>query len=77
MSLLKIILKTGRTHQIRVHLSYIGHPIIGDDLYGNKSDLIKRQALHAKYIEFIHPITKKMMKFESPIPEDIKRLMNY
>ena len=77
MSLLKIILKTGRTHQIRVHLSYIGHPIIGDDLYGNKSDLIKRQALHAKNIEFIHPITKKLMKFESPIPEDIKRLMNY
>lgn len=56
-SIVKCNLKTGRTHQIRVHLSYIGHPILGDTLYGNPSDLINRQALHAYKIEFLHPIT--------------------
>ena len=59
---------------VQNYLKNIKKPVI---IVANKSDLIKRQALHAKYIEFIHPITKKMMKFESPIPEDIKRLMNY
>ena len=56
-TLIKCILETGRTHQIRVHLSAIGHPLLGDTLYGNKSDLINRQALHCYKLKFIHPIT--------------------
>ena len=74
-SLVKCILKTGRTHQIRVHTSYIGHSIVGDDLYGNKSDKINRQALHASKIKFIHPITKKEIVIEVKIPKDIENLL--
>ena len=58
-SLVSCILETGRTHQIRVHFSAIGHPLLGDTLYGNPSSLISRQALHSYKISFIHPITKK------------------
>lgn len=72
-TLVQCILETGRTHQIRVHMSYIGHPIIGDTLYGNSSNLINRQALHAYKIIFVHPLTKKIMRFISPIPEDMKK----
>lgn len=71
MSLLYISLKTGRTHQIRVHMSYIGHPIIGDDLYGTRTTIINRQALHACKVSLIHPITKKHLNFESDVPKDI------
>ena len=74
-SLIKCILKTGRTHQIRVHTSYIGHPIIGDDLYGYKSNKINRQALHAHKIKLIHPITKKQLEIEAKIPKDIENLL--
>lgn len=74
-SLINCILKTGRTHQIRVHTSYIGHPIIGDDLYGNKSDKINRQALHAHKISFIHPITKEKIEIEAKIQKDIENLL--
>ena len=74
-SLLKCILKTGRTHQIRVHTSYIGHSILGDDLYGNKSNKINRQALHANKVKFIHPITKKEIEIEAKIPKDIENLL--
>ena len=64
-SLVKCILQTGRTHQIRVHMAYIGHPLIGDTLYGKgKSNIIDRQALHSYKISFIHPITLKEMTFE-------------
>ena len=69
-------LKTGRTHQIRVHCKYIGHPILGDYIYGNESELISRQALHAYKISFIHPITKKAMIFEIPLPEDMKQIIS-
>lgn len=65
-SLLKCKLETGRTHQIRVHLSAIGHPIVGDTLYSHKSDLINRQALHSYKISCIHPISGKTLIFESP-----------
>lgn len=65
-------LETGRTHQIRVHTAYIGHPIVGDSLYGNSSSLINRQALHAYKIEFLHPIRKNKMSITAPIPEDIE-----
>ena len=74
-SLVKCNLKTGRTHQIRVHLSYIGHPILGDDLYGKKSEFISRQALHAYMVSFIHPLTKKEFKIDAEIPNDISQLI--
>ena len=70
--LVEFLLKTGRTHQIRVHSQYIGHPIIGDSLYGKESKLISRQALHAYKISFIHPATQKAMTFEIPLPEDMR-----
>lgn len=72
MSVVRVLLETGRTHQIRVHFSYLGHPIIGDTLYGNSSKYISRQALHAYKISFIHPITKKQMNFTCNLPEDMK-----
>lgn len=65
-SLVKCVLKTGRTHQIRVHMAYIGHPLIGDTLYGKgKSILIDRQALHSYKISFLHPVTLEEMTFVS------------
>ncbi|MEW6088209.1 MAG: RluA family pseudouridine synthase [bacterium] len=76
-SLLEVELKTGRTHQIRVHLSYLKHPVIGDVQYGKKSDLIGRQALHAALLGFVHPITNRYMEFSSPLPEDIKSAIKY
>ena len=74
-SLLKCSLETGRTHQIRVHLASIHHPIIGDELYGNSSDLIQRQALHAYEIEMIHPIKQIPLKITIPLPTDIQNLI--
>jgi len=74
-SLIQCTLKTGRTHQIRVHTSYIGTPILGDDLYGKKTDKIARQALHAYKINFVHPITKKRIEIQTDLPVDIKKLI--
>lgn len=71
LSLVNFKLETGRTHQIRVHSSYIGHPILGDDLYGNKSSLIYRQSLHSYKISFIHPKTREKMCFEIDLPKDM------
>ena len=79
-------LQTGRTHQVRVHLSSIGHPILGDPLYGGRKRLasveplplrqglqrLKRQALHAASLGFVHPLTGDVLKFSSPLPEDIQ-----
>lgn len=73
-SLVYCLLETGRTHQIRVHLSYIGHPILGDTLYGKESNLINRQALHAYKVSFIHPITKENVTYIADLPNDIKIL---
>ncbi len=69
--------ETGRTHQIRVHMAYIGHPIVGDITYGAKKDgaLLDRQALHAARISFLHPETKKRVEFESELPKEMKRLI--
>ena len=67
LSLVHIVLETGRTHQIRVHFSHIGHPVLGDTLYGNPSKLTNRQALHSYRITFTHPILKKVMTLEAPI----------
>lgn len=72
---LLISLETGRTHQIRVHTAYIGHPILGDGLYGNESTLINRQALHAFKVKFIHPITKQQIEICSKLPKDMSNLM--
>jgi 23S rRNA pseudouridine1911/1915/1917 synthase len=69
--------ETGRTHQIRVHMSSIGHPLIGDDLYGGHIGLIKRQALHCKSLSFFHPMKKERMEFESPLASDMKDVMKY
>lgn len=74
--LVEFTLKTGRTHQIRVHSKHIGHPILGDWLYGSTSNLISHQALHAYKISFIHPVTKKAMVFEIPLPNDMQVLIN-
>lgn len=74
-SLVNIELETGRTHQIRVHFSHIGHSLIGDSLYGRLSKQIKRQALHCERLSFEHPISKKMVSFHKPIPDEMRRLM--
>lgn len=76
LSLLNIKLETGRTHQIRVHLAYIGCPIVSDTLYGTNSKLINRQALHASKISFIHPITKQKMSIITELPKDMKQILN-
>lgn len=70
-SLVHCKLKTGRTHQIRVHMQAIGHPIVGDSLYGCASSLISRQALHSYKIECIHPVSKKFLMFECKIPKEM------
>jgi len=90
-SLLKLTPKTGRTHQIRVHLSSINHPIVADDMYGGKliypwqladaepapqEPVINRVALHASTLEFKHPTTEKLAKFEAPLPEDMQNLLD-
>lgn len=74
-STVRFFLETGRTHQIRVHCQSIGHPILGDDLYGSASPLIARQALHAHRIRFEHPILGRSLAFEAPLPEDMSRLI--
>lgn len=88
-TLLDVQLLTGRTHQIRVHMAHINHPVIGDPLYGGRMryptdashELIsllqqfKRQALHAKTLSFLHPVTEKLMTFEAPLPTDFELLL--
>jgi len=74
-SLLSIKLEHGRTHQIRLHLSSIGHPLIGDELYGNKNDLINHTALLCKEISFYHPYLEKELYFNVDYPEDFKKLI--
>ncbi|MGP1367474.1 MAG: RluA family pseudouridine synthase [Schwartzia sp. (in: firmicutes)] len=73
-SLLALSPITGRTHQIRVHLTALGHPLIGDDLYGTPSPLIPRQALHAFRLDLIHPVTRQPLSVSAPPPDDFLRL---
>lgn len=89
VSLLRLVLETGRTHQIRVHLAHIGHPILGDAIYGSGfktrlaslkpeaqevASALGRQALHAEILQFVHPRTGKKLSFTSPLPEDLRLL---
>ena len=76
-SLVKIRIETGRTHQIRVHMKSLNHPILGDATYGNSTDGIARQMLHAYRLKFTHPISKKEMVVTAPIPEDFKRAAKF
>jgi 23S rRNA pseudouridine1911/1915/1917 synthase len=75
-SIVNITLETGRTHQIRVHMSHIRHPLLGDAMYGGSQELINRQALHAEKITMHHPITKQWHTFIAPVPEDIQKLLS-
>ncbi len=77
VTLLEIKIETGRTHQIRVHLSHIGYPVIGDDVYSNGKNRwgIKGQCLHAKSLKFQHPITGKEMYIEAPVPEYLQEII--
>lgn len=74
-SVIKCILETGRTHQIRVHMQFIGHPILGDTLYGNSSNFINRQALHSYIISFNHPINKNKVTYMAPLFDDMNNLI--
>ena len=71
-SLIKCYLETGRTHQIRVHMSAIGHSLLGDSLYGSVSDLIDRQALHCYNLQFVHPVYNNNLSFFGDLPNDFK-----
>ncbi len=83
-TLLKVKILTGRTHQIRVHFSSVGHPVLGDKTYGRKIYLeigkrkisVPRQMLHAYKIELMHPITGKLLQFEAPLPQDMQHILN-
>ena len=74
--LLSLVLETGRTHQIRIHLKAIGCPLIGDYLYNPDMEQISRQALHARRLSFHHPITGEPLTFEAPLPEDMSRVLS-
>lgn len=74
-TLLDIFPQTGRTHQIRVHLRHLGHPILGDPVYGIPSLWIQRQALHAKILGFRHPVTHEKLSFETEMPSDMRQLV--
>ena len=75
VTLVELKLLTGRTHQIRVHMSHIGYPLLGDALYGGPTDSFQRQALHALSFSCFHPIKKEKMEFIAPLPQDIKDLL--
>nr|WP_218925326.1 MULTISPECIES: RluA family pseudouridine synthase [unclassified Gemella] len=75
-TLIKLKLYTGRTHQIRVHCSHIGHSLLGDKLYGGEDIFIDRQALHCYNLSFCHPITKERLNFISDLPEDINNILD-
>ncbi len=75
MTVIDVTLETGRTHQIRCHMSSIGHPLLGDDLYGGFLDLIDRQALHCESICFEHPFSHELIKVVAPQPSDISKLI--
>ncbi len=75
-SLASIVLETGRTHQIRVHMKHINHPLPGDFIYNPNYSHINRQALHSHGLNFVHPVTKKAMEFRAPLPDDMQLLIH-
>ena len=75
-SLLEIEIETGRKNQIRVHMQSIGHPVAGDKRYGAKTNPIGRLALHARILDFEHPVTRQPMHFETPVPRKFLRLFH-
>lgn len=75
MTLLECRLETGRTHQIRVHLTSLGHPLVGDATYGRQKNIFPRQALHACQLSLLHPVTQEEMTWTSPLPEDMTGLL--
>lgn len=75
-SLISLILETGRTHQIRIHLKYLGYPLIGDYLYNPDMEYITRQALHSYRLTFPHPITGSQLDLTAPLPEDMEHIVN-
>ena len=74
-SLVELKLETGRKNQIRVHMSDLGHPVIGDERYGSEVNPLNRLALHAFKLSFYHPVTGELMEFETPYPSSFKSLM--
>jgi 23S rRNA pseudouridine1911/1915/1917 synthase len=74
-SLLEVSPVSGRTHQIRVHLSAIGHPVVGDRLYGGKSPLLERQFVHASYLAFAHPSSGEYVEFQSDLPDELQKVV--
>ncbi len=76
LSLVNLWLETGRTHQIRVHMKYLGYPLLGDFLYHPDNTKISRQALHAHRLTFLHPITKEPLCFTAPLPADMAQLLS-
>ena len=74
-SLISLRLETGRTHQIRIHMKYLGYPLIGDYLYNPDMEYIGRQALHSHRLSFTHPITGKPMEFTAPLPKDMEKVL--
>ena len=78
MRLCRFDLKTGRTHQIRVHAKYIGHPVVGDPVYGIKKQkfALNGQLLHAARLEFVHPSSGKLMSFEAPLPDYFQSVLS-
>lgn len=74
-TLVEFELETGRTHQIRVHMAYLGYPLAGDDMYGGSLEFINRQALHCGEVSFIHPITNEFMRIESRLPKEFAEVL--
>lgn len=75
LNVCSVLLKTGRTHQIRVHFSYKGHPLVGDALYNGNTNLMKRQALHSYEVDFIHPIKNERIYIKCPLPMDMEQII--
>ena len=75
-TLCRVWLETGRTHQIRCHMSYLGHPLAGDAMYGGSMELIQRQALHCQSVTLRHPVTDDMIHVKTPLPHDFKSVIN-
>lgn len=74
-TLVSVRLETGRTHQIRVHFSHLGHPLVGDTLYGGRREWLGRQALHSSSLSFLHPFTKNRHTYHADLPEDMRSLV--